>query len=127
MRTGVVLEVVVRGLVEEVVGLDVVLDEGFFTGLVVGLVLVGRLVLVLVLPPAIMPPPLAGSCCASAMFALTSRQVNTEIEIRGRRRRVDIRYSPAAKTAVEVMWISNVTRKQSVLLAGIIVVYVAAW
>ena len=126
MRTGVVLEVVVRGLVEEVVGLDVVLDEGFFTGLVVGLVLVGRLVLVLVLPPAIMPPPLAGSCCASAMFAL-SRQVNTEREISGRRRRVDIRYSPAAKTAVEVMWISNVTRKQSVLLAGIIVVYVAAW
>ena len=69
-----------------VLGGVVVGDTGLFAGLVAGFVL-GRLVL----PPPIVPPPLAGSCWANALGAVASRHTNTEREIRGRRR-VDISF-----------------------------------
>ena len=79
---------VVLGVVVVLAGV-VVADAGLFAGLVAGFVL-GRLVL----PPPIVPPPLAGSCCAIETFAVASRHTKAEREIRGRRR-VDIKFSPA--------------------------------
>ena len=77
---------------------DVVVPDGLFAGLFAGLLLAGRLVL----PPPIVPPPAAGSCCAMAL-TVASRHTNAEREIRGRRHRVDIRFSPATQTAIEVL------------------------
>ena len=78
-----------------VVGL-VLVDVGLVAGLVVGL-FVGRPVLIV--PPPIVPPPLAGSCWANTLPApMNNRVVNTVRETRGRRRRVDMSCSPAAKS-----------------------------
>ena len=80
-----------RGVVRVVELLrGVVDDDGLFAVLVAGFVL-GRLVV----PPPIVPPPLAGSCCAIATLAVANTHANAEREIRGSRRRVDIRFSPA--------------------------------
>ena len=87
---------VVLGAVLVLVG-AVVADAGLFAGLVAGLLL-GRLVL----PPPIVPPPLAGSCWAIPICAVASRHTKTEKEIR-EKRRVDIRFSPATQTAIEVL------------------------
>ena len=70
-------------------GLVVALD-GLFAGLFAGL-LAGRSVL----PPPMVPPPAAGSCCAIVMLAVASTHTNAVMAIRGRRHRVDIRFSPA--------------------------------
>ena len=102
--TGVVLVERVARVLRGVVVLD-----GLFAGLLAGL-LVGRLVL----PPPIVPPPAAGSCWAIAL-AHANRQTNAVREIRERRHRVDIRFSPAIQTATEV---SSGTNE---LLLGIIV------
>jgi hypothetical protein len=55
-----------------------------------------------VLPPPMMPPPTAGSCWAIAILAHANKQMNTEREIRGKRQRVNIKFSPANQTAIEV-------------------------
>ena len=96
---GRVLAPVVGRVVAPVVGLvdrvvprrGVVVPNGLFAGLFAGLLVVGRLVL----PPPIVPPPAAGSCWAIAL-AHATRQTNAVREIKGRRHRVDIQFSPAA-------------------------------
>jgi hypothetical protein len=81
----VVVEVVDVGRLTVVVDVGLVLlDVGLFAGLFAGL-FVGRPVLVL--PPPVVPPPLAGSCWAIAMLAPANvKLVNTIREIRGWRR-----------------------------------------
>ena len=81
----VVVDVVVVGRlgIGRVVGVVVLDDVGLVAGLLAGL-LVGRAVL----PPPIVPPPVAGSCCANVMFAQTSRDAKAESETRETRDRV---------------------------------------
>ena len=109
---GVVAGVLDRVVLRVVRG--VVVDVGLLPVRVVGLLELGRLVL----PPPIVPPPAAGSCWAIAL-AQANRHTNAVMEIRGRRHRVDIRFSPATQTTIEVPC------GKSKLLQGIIVLKVA--
>jgi hypothetical protein len=82
---------VVTGVLLGVVARVVRVLRGVVVAGFAGLLLVGRLVL----PPPIVPPPAAGSCCALALWTPANKHTNTLRETRGRRHRVDIKFSPA--------------------------------